>query len=129
MASGGALGSLARWLLSGWVQRRAGDGTGWLPLVPAGTLAVNLTGCLAIGFLATLYEERLAVDPALRTFALVGVLGGFTTYSAFGFETVALLRSGNVALAVANVTASLVGGLGGVWLGVALARAAGGGAS
>lgn len=128
VAAGGACGSLARWLLAGWVQRRLDSQSGWSALFPAGTLAVNLLGCLAIGFLATLYEERLTVEPALRTFVLVGMIGGFTTFSAFGFETLALLRAGSLAIAAANVTASVAGGLGGVWLGTVLARLAGGGA-
>jgi CrcB protein len=122
VALGGALGSAARWLLGGWVQRRAGESTGALALFPAGTLAVNLAGCFAIGLLATLFQERLAASGELRTFLLVGVLGGFTTFSAFGFETLALARAGNLALAAANVAASVGLGLAGVWLGVALAR-------
>ena len=122
VALGGALGSAARWLLSGWVQRRADAASGPIALFPAGTLAVNLVGCFAIGLLATLFQERLAASGELRTFVLVGVLGGFTTFSAFGFETVALARAGNLTLAAGNAAASVVLGVAGVWLGVALAR-------
>lgn len=122
VAFGGALGTSVRWWLGGWVQRRASAASGALSLFPAGTLAVNLLGCLAIGFLAAAIEERGAFDPALRVFLLVGVLGGFTTFSSFGFETVALLRDGNLALASANVAASLLGGLVGVWTGIVAAR-------
>lgn len=127
VALGGALGSWTRWSLGGWVQRRSSATSGAAALFPAGTLAVNLLGCLAIGFLAAWLEERGAVDPALRVFLLVGVLGGFTTFSSFGFETVALVRDGNFALAATNVAASVGGGLAGVWAGLVAARWIGGG--
>lgn len=122
VAVGGAVGSMARYLLQGWVQRRTAAATGWLPLMPSGTLAVNLLGCVAIGLLATLFQERLAVDPALRSGLLIGVLGGFTTFSAFGWETLGLLRAGNVLLAGAYVAVSVALGLAGVWLGIVVAR-------
>lgn len=127
VAFGGALGSWARWTVGGWAQRRAAAASGWIALFPAGTLVVNLAGCLAIGVLAGWFEARGAVDPALRVFLLVGVLGGFTTFSSFGFETMALARDGNWALAAGNVLGSVAGGLVGVWLGLALARALAGG--
>jgi len=119
---GGAVGATARYLLAGWLQARASATRGWFALFPVGTLAVNLLGCFAIGLLAALFQERLAGDPAVRTFALVGVLGGFTTFSTFGLETLALARDGNLALAFGNVGASVVLGLAGVWAGAALAR-------
>jgi CrcB protein len=122
VAAGGALGSCARWWLGGWVQRRAAAASGALPLFPAGTLAVNLLGCLLVGFLVALAEERGAFDPLVRVFLLVGVLGGFTTFSTFGFETVALARDGNWLLAATNVAASVGGGLAGVWMGLVAAR-------
>lgn len=123
VALGGAAGSVARYLVGGWVQQRASAGTGWIALFPAGTLAVNGLGCLAVGCLATLLGERLAVDPAVRTFTLIGLLGGFTTFSTFGYETIELARGGNFALAAANVAVSVALGLAGVWLGAAAARA------
>ncbi|MCZ7651940.1 MAG: CrcB family protein [Thermoanaerobaculia bacterium] len=89
--------------------------------LPLGTLAVNLSGCLAIGLLAGLFEQRLA-SPGLRLFLLVGVLGGFTTFSTFGLETQRLLEEGSLALAAANAGLSLGGGLLGVLLGLALGR-------
>lgn len=119
---GGALGSAARYLLQGWIQERASARAGWIALFPAGTLAVNLAGCFAIGVLATLFQERLLVSPEARTFVLLGLLGGFTTFSSFGFETFALARGGSALLALANVVASVGLGLVGVWLGAALAR-------
>ena len=122
VALGGALGSTARYGLQGWVQERAARGHGWVALFPFGTLAVNLAGCAAIGALAALLQGRLLAAPELRSFLLVGVLGGFTTFSAFGFETMELARAGNFALAAANVAGSVVFGLAGVWLGAALVR-------
>jgi CrcB protein len=119
---GGALGSAARYLVQGWVQERASARTGWIALFPLGTLSVNLAGCFAIGLLATLLQERLLVAPELRSFVLLGLLGGFTTFSSFGFETLALARAGNLPLALGNVAASVGLGLVGVWLGTALAR-------
>lgn len=110
------------------MQRRASAASGAWALFPAGTLAVNLLGCLAIGLVAALVEERGALDPAARVFLLVGVLGGFTTFSTFGYETVALVRDGNLLLAGGNVAASLAAGLAGVWAGIVVARwLAGGG--
>ena len=121
---GGGLGSVARYLLQGAVQERAATARGWPALFPWGTLAVNLAGCLAIGLLAGLFEQRWLAAPTLRTFLLIGVLGGFTTFSTFGFETFALARGGNWALAAGNAGASVLLGLAGVALGAALARAA-----
>ncbi len=122
-ALGGGLGSAARYLLQGWVQRQSAARSGWAPLFPWGTLAVNLLGCLLVGFLAGLLQERLLVAPAARTFVLIGLLGGFTTFSTFGLETVALARDGNLALALANVAVSVVAGLAAVVLGAGAARA------
>lgn len=121
-AIGGSLGSMARYLLQGSVQRRAGEAHGWAAVFPWGTLAVNLLGCLLIGFLAVLFEERMAIAPETRTFVLIGLLGGFTTFSSFGFETWALVRDGNTLLALANVAASVSVGLAAVVIGAMLAR-------
>jgi CrcB protein len=122
VALGGALGSCARWWLGGWVQRRASAASGALALFPAGTLAINLLGCLAIGFLVALAEERGALDPALRVFLLVGVLGGFTTFSTFGMETWQLVEDGAAWLALANAGGSVLAGLAAVVLGATLTR-------
>ncbi len=122
-ALGGSLGSMARYLLQGTVQRRAGEAQGWAAVFPWGTLTVNLLGCLLIGFVAVLFEERLAIAPETRTFVLIGLLGGFTTFSSFGFETWALLRDGNTLLALANVATSVTLGLVAVVVGAMLARA------
>jgi fluoride exporter len=123
VTAGGALGSAARWLLAGWAQRRTAELGGAAGIFPVGTLAVNLVGCFLVGCLATLFEERLTLAPATRVFVLVGLLGGFTTFSTFGYETIALLRAGGFAPAMLNVGASVLLGLAGVWLGMALGRA------
>jgi CrcB protein len=118
VGAGGFLGSLLRWVVSGWVQRQ-------LPLAafPYGTLAVNLTGCFLIGAAACLIQSRGLLGPDARVFALIGVLGGFTTFSTFGYETFALARDGESLAAAANVGAHVFAGLGAVWLGWALTGA------
>lgn len=81
LAAAGAAGTLARYGLSGWVQRLVRETFPW------GTLAVNLAGCLAIGVVMGLVRERQLLSPEARTVLVVGFLGGFTTFSAFGYET------------------------------------------
>jgi CrcB protein len=89
---------------------------------PLGTLLVNAAGCLAIGFLFTLSEDRGVLSANTRLFVFVGVLGGFTTYSSFGYETFTLMRDGLAAKALLNVGANICLGLGGVWIGHVMAR-------
>jgi CrcB protein len=84
---------------------------------PAATLVVNVVGCLVIGILGGLAEARMPLSDPLRLFLIVGVLGGFTTYSAFGYETIATARGGAGAVALLNVVLHLVMGLGAVWVG------------
>lgn len=118
VGSGGFIGSLARYSVGGLVHRQ-------LPLAifPYGTLLVNLLGCLLIGLLAGMAESRQVFGPQFRQFALIGVLGGFTTFSTFGYETVAMLRDADYLRAGANVGISVVGGLLLVWLGYQFAVA------
>lgn len=106
VALGGALGSLARWGLSGAVQRWTGSPLPW------GTFVVNAIGSLAIGFVAALALERTLVSPAARLFVITGVLGGFTTFSALSYETVALLRDGQWLAATSYALGSVVVGVG-----------------
>jgi fluoride exporter len=103
---GGGLGSIARYKLSGWVLHHA---TGWK--FPAGTFVVNVLGCLAAGLLASYVERRDLMGPEARLLLFTGILGGFTTFSAFGLETAYLLRRGETAMAVANVVGSVVVGI------------------
>ncbi len=114
---GGFLGSIARYLVGGAVHQLASG-----PVFPYGTLVVNLTGCLAIGVLGALAEARGILSPEARVFLLIGILGGFTTFSSFGYETLQLLRDGEAFPALANVLLQVVLGLGAVWAGSALVR-------
>ena len=116
IAIAGALGSVARYLLAAGVQRVTAPHT----QVPAGTLAVNLLGAFAIGIVMAVFAARGEFDSRLRIAITVGFLGGFTTYSTFGYETFALLRDGEHLRAAANVGLHVVLGLAGVWLGYAL---------
>ncbi len=120
-AGGGAIGAWLRFQISGWVYRStwADSLAGRLPL---GTLAVNLSGCFLLGLLAGVLQARGDASPALRTFLLVGVLGGYTTFSTFAVESLELLRAGYYGLGVANVCGSPLLGLVGAWCGDLLAR-------
>ncbi len=84
---------------------------------PAGTLAVNVVGCLIIGILASLGQHGAGWSAGARLFLFTGILGGFTTFSAFSYETFELARTGNAGLAALNVFAQLALGLLAVWLG------------
>lgn len=116
VALGGAIGSVSRYLLGTWVQTlsRSID-------FPYGTLTVNLIGCFAIGFLSQLAEARGAFTSESRMFMFIGILGGFTTFSSFGNETINLLRDGETVNALVNVGANVIVGLFLVWLGRAAA--------
>jgi CrcB protein len=114
---GGFLGASVRYLLGGFVHRYYG-GT-----FPLGTFVVNVSGCLAMGVLAALVVDRPVLDPRLRLFAMVGLLGGFTTFSSFGYETLELVRQSSLRTATLNVVATMAGSLAGIWIGWRLARA------
>lgn len=109
---GGFFGSVARYLMSGYAQQLSRSIS-----FPYGTLAVNLLGCFIIGFLAQLADARGVFSAESRAFVFVGILGGFTTFSSFGNETMNLLRDGEMLLAFANVAVHIVVGLAAVWLG------------
>jgi CrcB protein len=113
---GGFIGSTLRYAATGYVQQlsRRID-------FPYGTLTVNLIGCFIIGFLSQLAESRGVFTAESRTFVFIGILGGFTTFSAFGNEAMNLWRDGQNTPAMANVAAHLVLGLGAVWISRTLA--------
>ena len=113
---GGFVGSTLRYAVTGYVQQ-------WTKSIefPYGTLAVNLIGCFAIGLLSQLAETRGVLTAEARTLVFIGVIGGFTTFSAFGNETINLWRDGENFLAFANIAAHLLLGLGAVWLSRVLA--------
>jgi CrcB protein len=116
IACAGAVGTVGRVLLSGWINRLGGEKFPW------GTLTVNLLGCLLFGFLFALAEEKQWITPRLRLVLLSGFLGAFTTFSAFGFETMTLIRSQHWLLALANVGVQNILGITAVFVGVYLAR-------
>ena len=116
----GLSGTLCRYWFSGAVVRRYGEA------LPLGTLAVNLLGCFAAGLLFHFMQERQAFSETARAAVFVGLLGGFTTFSAYGLQTFTLLREGRVGLAALNVVASNLLGLLLVWAGYAAGRLLGG---
>lgn len=116
LALGGAAGTLLRYAVSRAAQPLGSEA------FPMGTLAVNVAGSFLIGLLATLLLERSTVSAELRITLTVGVLGGFTTFSAFSFETLKLLNDGEWPFAALNVTVSVLAGLAAVWAGQTLAR-------
>lgn len=115
---GGFLGSVARYLASGLFQDLSRTIS-----FPWGTFAVNVLGCLCIGFLSQLTEGRGFLTEASRSLVIVGFLGGFTTFSSFGNETFNLLREGQPLLSLGNAAGQLVTCIAAVWLGRSLAFA------
>lgn len=116
IALGGALGSVARYGLSNGMYALFGRG------FPYGTLAVNVLGSLLMGFLFVLFLERFASDGVLRAGVLIGVLGGFTTFSSFSIETFNLIESGEILKGGLNMALSLVLCIMATWLGVIIGR-------
>ena len=117
VGSGGFVGSMFRYGLSGLVHRKVS-----LSTFPYGTLTVNLLGCFLIGVFAGFAESRQLFGPEFRRFALIGLLGGFTTYSTFGYETFAMIRDAEYLRAAGNVAIHVVLGLALVWAGYGLTR-------
>lgn len=116
VAIGGAAGSVARYLLSSALQERSGT------LFPIGTLVVNVSGCLAIGFLMRLVLDTGEFSPTVRALLTTGFCGGFTTFSTFAWETISAVEEGAWRRAVVYVGGSTVLGLAAVWLGSATAQ-------
>jgi CrcB protein len=116
----GFVGTLCRYWLAGTLARRYGEALPW------GTLAVNVAGCFLAGLLFFTLRERFAAGETAQAVVLVGLLGGFTTFSSYGLQTFALLRDGEFAYAALNVAVSNLLGLLMVWAGYALAKLLGG---
>ncbi|MGH6619612.1 MAG: fluoride efflux transporter CrcB, partial [Alphaproteobacteria bacterium] len=114
LAAGGAAGTLARYALAGWVYERTGSTFPW------GTFAVNVVGSLVIGFTIR-YLDAVMVTAEVRALLTIGLLGGFTTFSTYTFESVALIRDGEWILAAGYAIGSLVTGM--IAVGVGLAAA------
>jgi len=112
----GALGTLARYWLGGFVQRISGG------VFPWGTFAVNMAGCFLFGLIWAMAEERLVVSGGTRAIILIGFMGAFTTFSTFIFETGALFRDSQWALAVGNLMLQNFFGIAFLLLGFAAGR-------
>ena len=112
---GGVGGTVGRYALAGAVHRWAGAE------FPYGTLVVNVLGCVVMGFLATLADQKFLLTPEQRTFWMVGLLGAFTTFSSLIYESWKLLQAGQLLLASANLMGSLILGLAAFWAGAAIA--------
>lgn len=110
---GGFAGAVARYALGGWLLHHTAQ-----QRFPWSTFAVNVVGCLAIGVLAGLAERHSMFGPGMRLFLFTGLLGGFTTFSAFGLEALFLLRRGEPWVAAAYVAGSVLLGLAAVWIGL-----------
>jgi CrcB protein len=116
IAVAGLLGTLLRYWLSEFVARQYGETFPW------GTMAVNLIGCLLTGVVFFLTERRFLVSPTIQMVVVIGLLGGFTTFSSYGLQTFELLRDGEIGLALLNVFTSNTLGLIMVWVGYLLAK-------
>jgi len=103
VGAGGALGAMARYALDGFVLRLAS------PFFPSGTFVVNVVGCLVFGVILGLAEQRSGLTPTGRLFLLIGLLGGFTTFSTYTFETFQLVRDGQYARGLFNAAGREVG--------------------
>jgi CrcB protein len=117
IAGGGAIGAVARFLVSTGVYRLMGRDFPW------GTLAVNLFGSFAMGLLFVLLLERSLIAPEVRAAILVGFLGSFTTFSTFSLETLTLVEQGEALRALLNVAASVLLCVAACWAGIIAARA------
>jgi len=113
---GGGIGAGARFVVATYVSRIYGG------LFPMGTFLINVTGSFAIGILMTLFVERPGINPAWRFFLVTGVLGGYTTFSSFEWETLIAWRSGSPLVALGNLVLSVAVGFMGVWAGCALSN-------
>ena len=116
IAAGGATGAVLRFLMSGWIYAWLGRG------FPYGTLIVNVVGSLLMGLLSVLLIERLSLGPEWRAAILIGLLGGFTTFSTFSIETLNLIEAGAHGKALANTALSVVLCVGAAWVGVIAGR-------
>ena len=117
LALAGAAGTLSRYWLTGFVLRHSRAS------FPYGTLTVNLLGCLVMGFVMQTLVQNQGLHPDTRAVLVVGFLGAFTTFSAFGFETLELLSAGALSAAALSVMGNVVVGVAAVWLGTILNRA------
>ena len=116
IGTGGFLGSVLRYWTSVNAYKIFGEE------FPYGTFVVNTLGCLLIGFIAEISENRFLVSPEIRIFLMIGFLGGYTTFSAFGYETFVLLQDKDYLTAFLNILLSVVICLASVWIGTLIAK-------
>ena len=117
VGSGGFLGSISRYLVSGALYRILEK-----PVFPYGTLAVNIIGCLLIGLLGGLSEQRQILSAEVRLLLMVGFLGGFTTFSTFGYELFIFARDGQILNSLINMALHVILGFAAVWFGFVISR-------
>jgi CrcB protein len=113
---GGGIGAALRYWLSGVIPRYAGTD------FPYGILTVNILGCFLIGFVMTALEDRFIITPALRIFLTIGILGGFTTFSTFSYETISMLKDTEMMKAALYVTGTVLMCLAGTYAGSTLGK-------
>jgi CrcB protein len=123
VAIGGAIGATTRYLVADLVHRVAS------PYFPWGTFVVNITGCFVFGLIVAAGEASGVLGPLTRAFVLVGVLGGYTTFSSFTYETAALMRDGEMPAAIGNIVGQVVVGLLAFWIATVLVQVVAGGRS
>jgi len=114
---GGFAGSICRYIINDLSHKFFSE-----PFFPYGTLAVNVSGCLLIGLLGGLSETRQIFTPEIRALVLIGFLGGFTTFSTFGYEIFMVAREGQFVAALADLMLHLILGFGSVWLGFSMSK-------
>ena len=117
IGAGGFFGSIFRYIISGLIYKIMGES--WFPY---GTLVVNIMGCFLIGFLSGLSENRQLFNPETRLFIFVGFLGGFTTFSTFGYEVFSFAHAGQIVSSLSNISLHLFLGLGAVWAGYSFSK-------
>jgi len=117
VGAGGFVGAILRYLVGGYVQSIFDSAT-----FPYGTLFVNVSGCFVIGLLSQMIEDIGLLGPQGRAFVIIGILGGYTTYSSFGNETINLARDKERLLALANLGGHILLALPAVWLGRLIAQ-------
>ena len=111
------MGALSRWGIHYWIDSKLTQGP-----FPWGIFVVNLTGCFLFGWLFALFENRSWFSDTVQLAVFTGFLGSFTTFSTFGWNTLELLRTGHIGMALMNVAASVVGGVLAVWAGWSVGR-------
>jgi len=114
---GGFVGSILRYLISSWVPSLIDT-----IALPIGTIVVNIVGCFILGFLSSRADTLPGFSETTQVFLMVGILGGFTTFSTFGNETAVLLRNGQSLHALANILLQVVPGIASAWFGYVLGR-------